>query len=129
MKDLQIVFGIVCKYCWETGISNEQCFHELEKIAPGNLVFFPFYFYLQVLRSLGLIELSKFKREITLTEKGKTTKQESITGFSISFILLLHFIKRIGMLAIMLILFWPMHISFQKADNIPANDEVQRCKG
>jgi len=113
MKNLKSIFEIVRKYCFERGVSNEQCFKELEKMTVNNSIFFPLFSYLRVLQSLGLIKLSKLRKEIILTEKGRVADDSEFSSKAY-LILFLHFLRRIFLVTFLFTLFWPMFLFIHK---------------
>jgi len=122
MKNLRIIFGIIQKHCFETGITNEECFAELEKLPASNSTFFPLYSYLRVLQDLGLIKLSRLNKVISLTEKGKTTDERSVPGLRAFAVLFLHLVRRMFILAFLWMLFWPALLVIPKQYNAQRNN-------
>jgi len=94
-----------------------------EKLVRNDLIFFPLHFYLEVLQSLGLIKISKIRKGIALTEKGKTVNGNYVAGFKATVILFLLFIKRLFLLLVMFILFWPMYINMERQYNTEQHKE------
>jgi hypothetical protein len=110
MKNLQVIFKIIKKYSFETGVSNGQCFAVLEKLPVNNSVFFPLFAYLRVLQSLGLIKLSTFRKVIMLTEKGKVADDRSLHSVQAYASLCLHLLRRAVIVAFLFVLFWPVFL-------------------
>ncbi len=117
MKNIRIIFEIIRKYCYETGISNEQCFTELERSAVNNSMFFPVYSYLRVLQSLGLIKLSKFKKALRLTDKGKAVGSLPVFSLPVFIVLFLHVLRRVLVIVFLFILCWPLFLAIPKQYN------------
>jgi hypothetical protein len=114
MKNLRIIFRIIRKYSVKTGVFNWEHFPDLEKVRPSNSLFFPLHVYLKVLQSLGLIKFSTFEKQIVLMGKGKTADELSMLGIRIFIVLLLRCIAWIFFVMILLILFWPSHLTVRK---------------
>lgn len=110
MNNFISVFRAIKENCKEAGVSSEICFAELEKLVKDNKVFLSLYLHLEVLQSLGLIRLYLYKKEIILTEKGKYTDYYSVSGWRVSLLLFLHFLRQV----LFFVLFWPMLLVMQK---------------
>jgi len=123
MKNIQAVFKLIRKHSPNTTVLYESRFAELEKLVRNDLIFFPLHFYLEVLQSLGLIKISKIRKGIALTEKGKTVNGNYVAGFKATVILFLLFIKRLFLLLVMFILFWPMYINMERQYNTEQHKE------
>lgn len=118
MKELQFIFEIVRKHCLHTGVSNVQCFHELERREVNNSIYFPMSSYLLVLQSLGLIRLSKFRKVIVITEKGKTAPDGVMSASRVHFVFFLHRLRRLVIVAVLFAFFWPMFLFVQKHEQV-----------
>jgi hypothetical protein len=128
MENLQNIYGIIKKSCDQTGIPDKKCYAELEWLAPANSLFFPFHFYLRIIRGLGLIKLTGRGRMIVLTEKGRAVDDFSQLNFRPFVLFVLHCTGRIFTVIVLLILFWPMHLSVQRRDDEKRNDESSACE-
>jgi hypothetical protein len=128
MKNLTIIFGIIKRYCREKEISNEQCFSALEKLNVNESIFFPLFSYLRVLQSLGLIKLSRFRKVIVLTEKGKAANDVPYSAGAL-FLVLLHILRRLVIVTFFFALFWPMLLAMQKQYDAEKNGEGNQAHG
>jgi hypothetical protein len=128
MKNLQNIYGIIKKSCDQTGIPDKKCYAELERLAPAHSIFFPLPVYLRVLRGLGLIKLPGPRRMIVLTEKGRAVDDCSQFNFRAFALFVLHCTGRTFTVIVLLILFWPMHLSVQRRDDEKRNDESSACE-
>lgn len=113
MKNLDNIWGIIKKYCPETNMPNDECIAALEKVATNNSIFFPLFYYLRILQSLGLIKLSDFKM-ITVTEKGRIADIHIVLTLWAFAIILLHTVRRVIIVAFVFTLFWPALLNIQQ---------------
>lgn len=114
MKNLRTVFTIIQKHCASSGDAGEKCLEELEQIAAFNNLFFPLQVYLQILQTLGLIKIYRFRNQIILTQTGESTEASEIPKSKARTLLFLLMIRRVISVSVLLVLFWPARLAIQK---------------
>jgi hypothetical protein len=111
MEQLNEVFTAIRRHCTNSNTTNKMRITELEALSIGRLLPFSLYLYIDLLEHLELISFNNYYATINLTENGRAAGERLQPGYELYALLALYFARQVCLL----LLFWPMLLTLQKA--------------